>query len=625
MLYIEKNGFKVGFDENTGAASFEKGGVFFKQEASKAKITDAKADGDKIIFIAETDGIRLNCTYDIRNDETGEYACIELSGDNNAEWIGKAAYPPAIDVEKGYKQIDAYCEGTIFNVEDELPFNYGERPLFAGAFSSMAMWAVVNKKSWIMGAVITNHDSYLFTERGEDGLARTHMLWQDTKSKWGYTRQLRFYLGSGNPVCDIGLRYRKVAEQKGYVYPLKDRVKVKGKIEKLAGSASIWLWNNDAMHKLYDADAKNTPPTEEMYKLRRDVADDMKANGMDHVLWCVFDEHIDKKTVEYIQSLGYLTTTYNIYTDVIDKKFWDIIPETRRNRCKERMKYMPDGILVQRDGELYAAWELKGTDGKMHEQKRMCDVCAREYVREHIKKVNLDAGMDGVYIDVALNDTLECYSEEHPQTRTSGIETKNEMLEELHDAGFILGVENGHEVAVRHYEYNEGIISPNHFRPYDAGRRMATVYGEDEIPEKMVEYMLNPKVRIPLWELVYHDCQTTYWSWGDSTNSVPSLAGIRDLFDILYGQPPLYSLSVENWEKLKPIIIKSYKATVDHARKLKYAKMTYFEYLTEDLTVHRTLFDNGCEVVVNFSDTEFDYNGKKILPKDALIEYKEEN
>ena len=46
--------------------------------------------------------------------------------------------------------------------------------------------------------------------------------------------------------------------------------------------------------------------------------------------------------------------------------------------------------------------------------------------------------------------------------------------------------------------------------------------------------------RLPLWELVYHDCVVAQWYWGDYNNKLPSLWDKRDLFNVLYGTPPMF-------------------------------------------------------------------------------------
>jgi len=189
----------------------------------------------------------------------------------------------------------------------------------------------------------------------------------------------------------------------------------------------------------------------------------------------------------------------------------------------------------------------------------------------------------------------------------------------LNDIGLVSGTEVGCEDVVANINYQEGMMSPPLYRAYDSGRRMTTLYYDDNIDEKIHKYMLNPVYRVPLWELVYHDCVVSYWYWGDSTNSCPELIKKRDLFCALYGLPALYSFDVADWEKLKKDIIASYHRTSDIAAKTGYYRMMSFEYVTDDKLVQKTTFENGIEVIANFSDKAVEYQGKIIDPVDKIV------
>ena len=97
----------------------------------------------------------------------------------------------------------------------------------------------------------------------------------------------------------------------------------------------------------------------------------------------------------------------------------------------------------------------------------------------------------------------------------------------------------------------------------------------------------------------------SYWYWGDSSNSVPELMPLRDLFDALYGEPPLYSLSASQWEEQKEEIAASYARATKVARRTGFARMVSFEYLTPDRLVQKTRFSNGISVTANFSAEEY--------------------
>ena len=157
-------------------------------------------------------------------------------------------------------------------------------------------------------------------------------------------------------------------------------------------------------------------------------------------------------------------------------------------------------------------------------------------------------------------------------------------------------------------------MSPVQFRAEDAGRRMTTLYRGADIPENFSRYMLNPRYRIPLWQLVYHDCAVSYWYWGDSSNCCPELMIFRDLFDALCGEPPLYSLTATQWEELKEQIAESYHRATPVARAAGLERMIAFDCLTGDRTVQRSVFANGLTVTVNFSDRDFTAEDGTVLP-----------
>ncbi len=616
MLTYSKSGLSIQFDTQSGAAEFLYNDVSFKQRESDFSITDAQKTDCGIEFSAVCNGVELNCKYSILSDETGDF--FELSIDSNSLFDDGICFPPPLEVEQGMRILDPLCNGMAYNAEDDIPIPK-KRNFYGGAWTSMSFWGTEKTdKSWFMTAVMTSMDAVMMTDKNGQNLYETYVMWESEKGKWGYLRKLRFYIGKNNSVTEMCSIYRKIAEDRGFVKTLSEKAKEMPLKDRLAGCANVWLWNNDAMDKLYSENAVYTIPSEEQLKQRRSIAEDMKNSGMTDVLWSIFDENIDKATVEYVKSLGYLTTYYDVYTDVIPADYAPMITETRRRRCEHRVPYWPDGIIVQNDGTLCPAWDLKGTDGKFYPQNRMCDTvvpeCAKKYITEHGK----NNGIEGVFIDVSFCDTYECYSEEHPLTRSEAMEEKKKLFEMVKDMNLFCGTENGHECAAACCDYNEGMMSPTFFRAYDSGRRMTHIYEEEQMGEKFNKYMLNPKYRVPMWELVFHDCQTSYPYWGDSANSLPSKIEIRDLYAILYGQPPLYSFKADDWERLKEDILKSYFRTVPNARELRGIRMVSFEYLTDNMDVQKTVFENGTEIVANFGDSSYIYDGEIIKPNKSL-------
>lgn len=88
----------------------------------------------------------------------------------------------------------------------------------------------------------------------------------------------------------------------------------------------------------------------------------------------------------------------------------------------------------------------------------------------------------------------------------------------------------------------------------------------NEAPEAVVKFQLGHTYRLPLWELVYHDCVVSHWYWGDYNNKLPSLWDKRDLFNVLYGTPPMFMFDRALWQAQKARFVQSYQNTCPCAR-----------------------------------------------------------
>ena len=125
------------------------------------------------------------------------------------------------------------------------------------------------------------------------------------------------------------------------------------------------------------------------------------------------------------------------------------------------------------------------------------------------------------------------------------------------------------------------------------------------IAPKNEKFQVGEPFRLPLWELVYHDCTVSYWYWGDYNNKLPSLWAKRDLFNALYGVPPMYIFTDENLERFKAQIVESYKVAQPVSERTGRVEMTSFRIISKDRTVQQTEFANGVRVTVNFGEIPY--------------------
>jgi hypothetical protein len=212
---------------------------------------------------------------------------------------------------------------------------------------------------------------------------------------------------------------------------------------------------------------------------------------------------------------------------------------------------------------------------------------------------------------------FECYHPDHPMTRTESKRARAELMRYVAGTG-IVGAEDGMDFAAPWAHYYEGMMSLQPFRVPDAGRAMQTIW--TTVPPLVETFQVGPQYRIPLWELVYHDCVVAYWYWGDYNNKLPALWARRDLFNVLYGTPPMYLFDRAHWEANRARFAASYARVAPVARGVGYTEMTGYRWLTDSGTVQQTEFDNGTIVTVNFGADLFRLaDGTAIGPLDFHV------
>jgi hypothetical protein len=187
------------------------------------------------------------------------------------------------------------------------------------------------------------------------------------------------------------------------------------------------------------------------------------------------------------------------------------------------------------------------------------------------------------------------------------------------DCRLVCGSETGHDAAVPFVHYFEGMLSLGPYRVPDSGRSMLEAV--EEVPERVAKFQTGHYYRLPLWELVYHDCVVAQWYWGDYNNKLPSLWDRRDLWNALYGTPPMFMFNRSIWEKNRERFVKSYRTATPVARATGYREMLSHRWLTADHAVQETRFEGNVRVTVNFGDKpQTAQDGTAIAPLGLRIE-----
>lgn len=593
MLPLENDAFALRLTEaGTLLLRWKEKNREFETLPSAYPVTRATAETGSLELDLDCGGFALHASFTL--PESGG---VQLRLDGDGPMPEEIAWPPAWKMEPG--DVGIYPFGTGYAVpaaELEFPLP-GRMAFYAGNQASMSLFGFLRDGLCVLTGVECGSDAEL-DNAPFDGLRHSRVVWKGEKGQWGYARAIRYFFAEG--LAPAAARYRAWRESQGMVETLQEKCRHTPELEKLIGAADFWLWDDNNMNRLYGRpeEPERTP------RNVRHVADDLRKLGMDRLLWNSFEGETPEDCAE-LKRRGCLVGKYDIYRDVLPKPCVDQIIPYRVKRSVNT-KQWPGIVRVDRDGNLARAWQVHGLDGKLYPQHAVCDIPALKLTMENVPPDVEKVGYNSRFIDVQAGSILaECYHVLHPATRSDSLRYINTQLRFLADIGLVCGVEVGSEATAAAFHFSEGMLSPSQLRAPDAGRRMTTQYRGEEIPPQIRQYMLNPRYRIPLWELVYHDCVVSYWYWGDSSNSVPELMPLRDLFDALYGEPPLYSLSASQWEEQKEEIAASYARATKVARRTGFARMVSFEYLTPDRLVQKTRFSNGISVTANFSTEEY--------------------
>ena len=181
----------------------------------------------------------------------------------------------------------------------------------------------------------------------------------------------------------------------------------------------------------------------------------------------------------------------------------------------------------------------------------------------------------------------------------------------------VCGSETGHDASVPYCDFYEGMMSLGPYRVPEAGRNMVQIW--DEVPERVAKFQLGESYRLPLWELVYHDCTVSYWYWGDYNNKLPSLWDKRDLFNTLYGVPPMFMFTYQYWLEHKDRFVQSYQLGENVWRRAGRSEMLDHRILSPDRAVQQTVFADGTTVIVNFGSNDFKTSDGKIIPAGKAV------
>ena len=481
-------------------------------------------------------------------------------------------YPHPFITDKGTYLVVPMNEGISYPVEDA-SISPMRLVAYGGHGICMGFWGATDGESGYLAILETPDDASVRIDRN-DGLLYVAPEWDAQCGKFGDARRLHYvFLDSGGHVA-MCKRYRQHARDIGRLKTFGQKRQQNPNVDLLIGAVNVWCWERDAL----------------------DIVRELRDAGIERILW---SHRQSPETIAAMNEMGILTSRYDIYQDTMNPDNFKFL---RGVHADWTTRAWPDDLMLDANGDWRRGWRVRGKDGQWYPCGVLCDRQAVPYARERVSAELQTHAYRCRFIDTTTASPYrECYHKNHPMTRGESRHWKMELLRFMsEEMNLVTGSETGHDAAVPYTHYFEGMLSLGPYRVPDSGRNTSEIW--DEVPERVAKFQVGHKYRLPLWELVYHDCVVAQWYWGDYNNKLPAIWDKRDLFNALYGTPPMFMFNRRVWNANKERFVQSYRATSPVARATGYAEMTDHRFLTQDRDVQQTVFANGVTVTVNFGE-----------------------
>lgn len=596
---ICSSGFlRVDFDKATGTFGVEdvRNGRKWEPALLPKSMTvhgvERRAGGLMADLSDSTTGQRVRATLEIEDGQPELVVTLEAEGPMSEN----LAYPSGFRTRAGEHLILPFNQGITYPTDD-LTIAPRDFMLFAGANGLCMPWYGVTTGAAGWMAIVESADDALVEMVRREGLLELQPVWCPQKGFFGYARVIRFvFFDQGGHVA-MAKRYRRFAQDKGLVKTLEEKRTRRPLVDLLVGAPLVWF------QSVGGGSASG------IYR-------DMKSLGMDRVFW---HSGGTPEELAELDSMGALTGCYDIYQDAMNPMHFPRLKHINARWVTEAWEN--DDIILDKDGSSYTSWPVKAIDGERIFCGVVCDARIPGYAKKRIPAELQEKPLRGRMIDTAAAAPWrECHHPDHPMTRSDSKRHRMDLLRYVGDElGLVSGTESGHAEAVPFIDFFDGMMSFATYRVPNSGHVPFEIW--HEVPEVVSKFQTGHYYRLPLWELVFHDCAVSYWYWGDFNNKLPTLWDRRDLINALYATPPVWGFDAKNWEEQKDHFAKSYATTVPVARAAGFSEMVSHEWLVPDRSVQRTRFANGVTVTVNFGDTLYEpSDNDPIPPLDLRVE-----
>ncbi|HVH46596.1 MAG TPA: glycoside hydrolase [Labilithrix sp.] len=395
-----------------------------------------------------------------------------------------------------------------------------------------------------------------------------------------------FAPADGTPIGSA-LAYRAWLKSNGEFVSLTDKTRALPRVERLAGAIHAYLWGDGGT---------------------RAAIDDLGRLGVDRALLAFDDDRrlVTSEVVRYAESRGYLMARYDVFDSVMAPASADSPVAVFDDNL-----FRTGGVL-SRDGKRLAGFAGRGLQLSSEALRR----AQTPFVGQRIAAAKA-LGASAYFVDGdAFGDLLEDSDPAHPMTLARDRENRMARMRAVADAGFVLGSESAvawSTPVVLFSHGNETIATDTYWKLLDDRARMGgwspserpgIHFKEIALTDEERRELLDPAVRVPLFQAVFHDSVVTTDRWEMPLMKAPSVVVPRTLLALLYGVPTIWNLDRKALREHGPRLAALARFFAPLHRRIVTLPLEEFAYLSPDRQVQRVRFGDKLEVTANFADEE---------------------
>lgn len=354
----------------------------------------------------------------------------------------------------------------------------------------------------------------------------------------------------------------------------------------------------------------------------------LKKAGLERMRLCVAGwEGVEKRpeVVKAADEMGYLFGTYDSFHSVHDPALKGT-DATWTTAQFDRELYETGGI-VDENGKKRGGFKQRGYLLSPH--------AARPYVEQRVRRNMSRVPYSYYFVDCdAYGQVFDDYAPGHPSTQEQDAAARRDRMAWIRDTfDVVLGSEGGCSFFAPAIHLAEGMLTPvigwddSDMKDRDSEYYVGGYYPPDgprifvqpsQLKDEYVYLHDDPRFRLPLNEIVFHDAFVSTHHWGSTSLKFTNVRETVALTEMLYQCPPLYHLNLDEFETHRDWIVKHNAFFAPIHREVGFAPMTDFAWLTPDRLVQRTTFDNRIELIANFGAEDYEKDGVIVAGRSAV-------